>query len=136
MFGVPADQTAEFTRLIAHRTKDAKIAHRTISSAAETVANKPAFREAFKRLHCFAVFRRVLWLRKRPDRTKQPYRIGMRDRGPFGLAGLWERWRPGPHAEPVETFTIITTAPNAVATPIHNRMPVVVAPADSAALEA
>jgi len=45
------------------------------------------------------------------------------------LAGLWERWRPGDGAEPVETFTtIITTTLNAICAPIHNRMPVVIAP--------
>ena len=44
------------------------------------------------------------------------------------MAGLWERWRPGDGAEPVETFTIITTTLNAICAPIHNRMPVVIAP--------
>jgi putative SOS response-associated peptidase YedK len=54
----------------------------------------------------------------------------MKDREPFGLAGLWERWRPDSDAEPLETFTVITTGPSAVCAPIHNRMPAVIAPAD------
>jgi putative SOS response-associated peptidase YedK len=69
------------------------------------------------------------WL-KLEDGGKQPYRIVMKDREPFGLAGLWERWKPAGDAEPLETFTIITTSPNAVCASIHNRMPVVIAPAD------
>jgi putative SOS response-associated peptidase YedK len=61
---------------------------------------------------------------------KQPYRIVMRDRGPFALAGLWERWKPTDGGEPLQTFSIVTTEPNAVCAPILNRMPEVIAPAD------
>jgi putative SOS response-associated peptidase YedK len=68
--------------------------------------------------------------KKLDDGRKQPYRIVMRDREPFALAGLWEKWKPRPDAGPGETFTIITTEPNAVCAPIHNRMPVVITPAD------
>jgi putative SOS response-associated peptidase YedK len=48
---------------------------------------------------------------KLEDGGKQPYRIVAKDREPFGLAGLWERWKPGGDTDPIETFTIITTAP-------------------------
>ena len=59
---------------------------------------------------------------------KQPMLIRLRSREPFGFAGLWETWR-GPEG-PVETCTIVTTEPNAVTAPIHNRMPVILDPAD------
>jgi putative SOS response-associated peptidase YedK len=54
----------------------------------------------------------------------------MRDRRPFALAGLWERWKAGKDAEPIETFTVITTLPNKLCAPIHNRMPAIIGLAD------
>ena len=116
--------------LVPYWSKDAKIAYSTINAAAETVATKPAFREAFKRRRCLVATDGFYEWLKLEGGAKQPYRIVMRDREPFGLAGLWERWKPGGDADPLETFTIITTAPNSVCAPIHNRMPVVIAPAD------
>ena len=61
---------------------------------------------------------------------KQPYCIGFKDSRSFALAGLWERWKDRASGEKVETFTIITGPPNEVAGRIHNRMPVIVDPAD------
>jgi putative SOS response-associated peptidase YedK len=61
---------------------------------------------------------------------KQPYCIGFKDGRPFALAGLWERWKDRQSGEKVETFTIITGPPNEVAGRIHNRMPVIIDPAD------
>src|SRR5437867_2679230 len=116
--------------LIPYWSKDAKIAYSTINAAGETVATKPAFRDAFTRRRCLVATDGFYEWLKLEDGGKQPYRIVMKDREPFGLAGLWERWKPGGDAEPLETFTIITTAPNAVCAPIHNRMPVVIAPSD------
>ena len=59
---------------------------------------------------------------------KQPYAIGLADRGLMALAGLWETWR-SPVGEKVRSFAIITTTPNELCTKIHNRMPVVLEPA-------
>jgi putative SOS response-associated peptidase YedK len=56
----------------------------------------------------------------------------MRDGQGFGFAGLWERWPHG-EGEPVETCAILTTEANAVVRPVHERMPVILAPADFAA---
>lgn len=61
-------------------------------------------------------------------KTKQPFWIGRLDREPFAFAGLWERWEGGGQA--VETFALLTTTPNALMAPIHNRMPVLVTEAD------
>jgi putative SOS response-associated peptidase YedK len=60
--------------------------------------------------------------------VKVPYLIRRRDERPFAFAGLWERWR-GP-GEPVESCTILTTEPNELMAPIHDRMPVILDPAD------
>jgi putative SOS response-associated peptidase YedK len=61
---------------------------------------------------------------------KQPYFIHMKDGKPFAFAGLWERWKPDEESDPIDTFTILTTEPNAVAKPIHNRMPVILLPSE------
>jgi putative SOS response-associated peptidase YedK len=61
---------------------------------------------------------------------KQPYYFRRRDGGPFAFAGLWERWDKG--EEPFESCALITTTPNEVVAPVHNRMPAIVAPADYA----
>src|SRR6266849_3400307 len=63
-------------------------------------------------------------------KTKQPYAITMNDRSVFGFAGLWERWKDKASGEVVRSCTIITTTPNEVCAPIHDRMPVIVAPED------
>ena len=61
--------------------------------------------------------------------TKQPYLIRRRDQAPIAFAGLWERWQDPESKEPLETFTIITTAANELMRPIHDRMPLILSPA-------
>ena len=113
--------------LIPYWAKDEKIAHQTINAKAESVASKPAFRAAFAARRCLVVTDGFYeW--QRQGAGKQPYRIVMPDGEPFGLAGLWERW--GPPAKRLETFTIVTTEPNALCAPIHNRMPAIIDPTD------
>jgi putative SOS response-associated peptidase YedK len=63
-------------------------------------------------------------------KTKQPFAIGMKDGSPYAFAGLWERWRDGDADQVLETFTIITTDPNELLEPLHNRMPVILEPKD------
>lgn len=60
---------------------------------------------------------------------KQPYAIAMRDRSPFGIAGIWENWKD-PRGEWVRSFTILTTPANQLVSTIHDRMPAILAPAD------
>jgi putative SOS response-associated peptidase YedK len=62
-------------------------------------------------------------------RPNAPYAIALRSGEPYAFAGLWESWKPK-DAEPLETFTIITTDPNAVTEKLHDRMPVILEPAD------
>jgi putative SOS response-associated peptidase YedK len=61
---------------------------------------------------------------------KQPYWIGFADRRPFAFAGLWESWTDRASGKRIEPYTIIMTEPNALCAPIHNRMPVILDPAD------
>ena len=113
--------------LIPAWAKDPAIGNRTINARAETVAEKPAFRAAFRERRCLIVADGFYeW--KTEAGGKQPYRIRLVDGGPFALAGLWERWA-GPHGgEAIESCTIVTTEANARLRAIHPRMPVILAP--------
>jgi putative SOS response-associated peptidase YedK len=113
--------------LIPSWAKDPKIGSQCINAKAETVAVKPSFRSAFKKRRCLVVATGFYeW--QVQGRTKQPMWIGLRSKQPFAFAGLWEYWKPA-EEEPLETCTIITTEPNDLMAPIHNRMPVILAPA-------
>jgi len=106
---------------------DPAIGNRLINARAETVATKPAFRQAFKDRRCLVVADGFFeW--KRDGRRKQPFYIARRDGRPFGFAGLWEHWRRGELA--IDSCTVITTEPNETTRPVHDRMPVIVPPAD------
>jgi putative SOS response-associated peptidase YedK len=99
---------------------------RPINARAETIATSGMFRQAYRQRRCLVPADGFYeWRGAKPP--KQPFYIRMKHRSPFAFAGLWERWRP-PEGEPVETFTILTTSPNELLTPIHNRMPVIISP--------
>lgn len=106
---------------------DSKIAARMINARSETVAEKPAFRDAFKKRRLLIPASGFYEWRKE-ERGKQPYFIGRRDGRTFSLAGLWERWDKG--GDPLETFAIITTAANKSLSELHDRMPVIISHAD------
>jgi putative SOS response-associated peptidase YedK len=109
--------------LIPHWAKDPSIGNRMINARAETVAEKPAFRNAFRKQRCLIPADGFFEWQKL-DRKKQPFYIRMRDRRPFAFAGLWERWE-APGSEIIETCTILTTEANDVLKPLHDRMPVI-----------
>jgi putative SOS response-associated peptidase YedK len=88
---------------------------------AETVATTRAFRDAFKSRRCLVPTDGFYEWKKVDAKTKQPYRFAMADGAPFAFAGLWD-FASG---EAMRRFTIITCQPNALCTPIHNRMPVI-----------
>jgi putative SOS response-associated peptidase YedK len=91
------------------------------------VAPSPMFREAYKSRRCIVpadAFYEWKKLGEGPKAPKQPYTIGRADGEPLVLAGLWETWKPKDGGQPVWSFTIITTTPNATKAEIHNRMPV------------
>ncbi len=112
--------------LIPHWAKDAGIGARMINARAETVAEKPAFRSAFRRRRCLIVADGFYEWQKTAGKTKQPYFFGLQPAGTtFAFAGLWERWQD-PAGQPVESCSIITTSANDLLQPIHDRMPVII----------
>ena len=115
--------------LIPSWSKDAAIGNRLINARAETVAEKPAFRNAFRRRRCLVPADGYFEWHK-SGRTKQPYYIRMNDERPFALAGLWETWENPESGKPLESCTVITTAANERTRRIHDRMPVILAAAD------
>ena len=109
--------------LIPFWAKDPSIGNRMINARAETIAEKPAFREAFQRRRCLVVADGFYKWRKE-GKYKVPMRIMLKTGEPFGFAGLWETWK-SPEGAVIESCTIITTTPNALMEPIHNRMPAI-----------
>ena len=110
--------------LIPSWAKDPSVGNKMINARAETVSEKPSFREAFKKRRCLIVADGFYEWQKL-DRKKMPYKFSLKSGQPFGFAGLYETWM-SPEKEPIHTCTIITTEPNELMQPIHNRMPVIV----------
>jgi len=109
--------------LVPFWAKDISIGNRMINARAETVAAKPAFRNALTRRRCLIpVDGFYEW--KRLETGKVPIRIRMHSGRPFALAGLWEEWRPK-HGAPLRSCTILTTGCSEFMRPIHDRMPVI-----------
>lgn len=94
-----------------------------INARAESVPDKPFFRDAFRSKRCL-VLADGFYEWKRLPSGKQPYRITLKSEEPFAFAGVWSL-RPGLDGEPVPSFAIITTAANERVAEIHNRMPVI-----------
>lgn len=114
--------------LIPSWTKEPAIGARLINARAETIADKPAFRNAYRRHHCL-VPADSFYEWKIIGKRKQPYCIGMADESLFGMAGLWEHWL-SPSGEAVETCIIITTNANELVGQLHDRMPLIIQPGD------
>jgi putative SOS response-associated peptidase YedK len=107
---------------------DVKVGARMINARAESVVDKPAFRQAFARRRCLLPADGFYeWHRNVAGATGQPWYLRRPDGQPFALAGLWETWRPRGtgEGERVVSGAIVTTAANAALAPIHHRMPVV-----------
>jgi putative SOS response-associated peptidase YedK len=110
--------------LIPHWAKDPAIGNRLINARAETLQAKPAFREALAKRRCAVLADGFYEWRKNDDGTKTPLYVRMRDGGLFAFAGLWEIWR-NPAGQEIMSFTIVTTPPNKLLKPIHDRMPAI-----------
>lgn len=123
-------RSAEMMRwgLIPFWADDPKIGARMINARSETVHEKPAFRDAFKSRRCLIAADGFLEWKKMQGR-KQPFHFTLSEGGPFGFAGLWERWRDE-DGEWLISCTILTTDANELIAPLHDRMPVLVHPED------
>jgi len=98
-----------------------------INARVETVAQRSAFRGAFERFRCLIIADGFYEWKAMPSGPKQPFHIARADGEPFAFAGLWSIWR-GEDGAALRTCTILTTAPNSRVAPLHDRMPVILAP--------
>ena len=114
--------------LIPSWSKDASSAAKLINARAETAPDKPSFRAAFSKRRCLIVADGFYEWQKHDDGTKTPMYITLADHKPFGFAGLWEPWTDPASGDTLITCTILTTSPNALMVPIHDRMPVILPP--------
>jgi putative SOS response-associated peptidase YedK len=99
-----------------------------INARAETIAEKPSFRHAFRSRRCL-IPADGFYEWRRDGRVKIPTYVRLRSKEPFAFAGIWEKWT-GPEGREIRSCTIITTEPNALMKPIHNRMPAILKPKD------
>lgn len=117
--------------LIPSWAKDMSIGNRAINARAETLAERPMFRTALRRRRCLIVADGFYeWTGTR--KARQPMRILLKTGEPFAFAGLWESWT-SPEGGMIHSCTIITTTPNDVMRPIHDRMPVILRREEEAA---
>ncbi|QRK14149.1 SOS response-associated peptidase [Archangium violaceum] len=113
--------------LIPSWAKEASIGNKLINARGETVAEKPSFRSALKRRRCLVLVDG--WFEwKQSTKPKTPYLFRRKDGRPMAFAGLWEEWTAPDTGEVLRTCTVITTGPNALMAPIHDRMPVILRP--------
>ncbi len=110
--------------LIPHWAKDPQIAQKLINARAETLFEKPSFRDAVRRRRCLIIADGFYEWRQTPQGKKTPVYVRLKSREPFGFAGLWEAWQ-SPDGQTLKTCTIITTEPNELIKSIHTRMPVI-----------
>lgn len=114
--------------LVPSWAKDPNIGSRMINARAETLAEKPSFRNAFKRRRCLILADGFYeWQVIPRQKSKQPMYITLEDHRPFAFGGLWEIWK-SPDGSEIYSCTIITTEPNPLMATIHNRMPLILPP--------
>jgi putative SOS response-associated peptidase YedK len=123
----PDSKKREFKRLhwglIPSWAKDSKLGSKLINARAETVVEKPAFRSAFKHRRCLIVADGFYEWQQQAGR-KQPFYFRLQNQQPFGFAGLWEQWESSAK-QSIASCTILTTQPNELVQPFHDRMPVI-----------
>src|SRR5882724_12929537 len=110
--------------LVPSGTQDPSIGQRMINARAETLLEKPSFKQLVARRRCLVPADGFYEWRREGNR-KVPMWIYLKNRVPFAFAGLWDYWRDLVGDKELYSFTIITTEANALLRPIHNRMPVI-----------
>lgn len=114
--------------LVPFWAKEPAIGNRMINARAETVAEKPAFRAAYRKRRCL-VLADGFYEWRVDEHGKTPHYISKASGEPLAFAGLWEIWHDGESNETLQTTTIVTTAANDFMQKLHARMPVIVEPA-------
>ena len=116
--------------LIPFFTKEINSKYTMINARAETVDTNKAYKEPFKYRRCLVPASGFFEWKKGPGKARQPLRITQESEEPFAFAGIWERWKPrdNPEADEILSCSIITTVPNSLIEPIHDRMPVILPP--------
>jgi putative SOS response-associated peptidase YedK len=101
-----------------------------INARGETITERATYKNAFARRRCLIPATGFFEWRKGPGKTRQPMVIRLKTREPFAFAGIWERATPQnfPEEGEIVSCSIITTAPNDLVQPIHDRMPVILSP--------
>ncbi len=117
--------------LVPFWAKDPAIGNRMINARAETVAEKPAYRAAYRRRRCL-ILADGFYEWKKEGAGKTPYLISLASGEPFALAGLWEHWVSKETGEVIESTAILTSDANTFMTRLHHRMPVMLEPAGAA----
>jgi putative SOS response-associated peptidase YedK len=110
--------------LVPFWARDPAIGNRMINARAETVAEKPSYRAAFKHRRCIVLADGFYEWHREGD-VKTPYFISLASGKPFALAGLWEDWQDKNSGDSLQTTTLITVAANDFMQPLHHRMPVI-----------
>jgi putative SOS response-associated peptidase YedK len=108
--------------LIPFWAKDPSIGNKLINARAESIVDKPSFKQAFRLRRCLVLSDGFFEWKKSKDKT--PYRICFQDHSPFSMAGIWENWK-NPEGEVIRSFSIVTTRANSLIDNIHDRMPVI-----------
>jgi putative SOS response-associated peptidase YedK len=104
----------------------------TINARAESLLQKPAFREPFRRRRCLVPINSYFeWQAlDAKKKSKQAWAIGLKTEEPFALGGIWERWVSQDKQTVLESYSIVTTEANELLAPLHDRMPLILAPRD------
>jgi putative SOS response-associated peptidase YedK len=122
---------AEFIQwgLVPSWASDPSIGARLANARSDSAFEKPSFRDAIRLRRCLIPADLFYeWQAIPGQRKKQPYAVRLRSEEPFALGGIWEFWRPKAGGEGFASCAILTTAPNTLMSPIHDRMPVIVPP--------
>ncbi|MBY0147295.1 SOS response-associated peptidase [Neobacillus niacini] len=115
--------------LIPPWAKDMSIGYKMINARAETLSEKPSFRNAYKNKRCLIVADSFYEWKRIDSKTKTPMRIKLKSDELFAMAGLWESWK-SPEGKTIYSCSVITTQPNELVQDIHDRMPVILKPED------
>ena len=113
--------------LVPFWAKDPSIGNRMINARAETVAEKPSYRAAYRHRRCLVLADGFYEWRRQND-SKTPYYISLASGAPFALAALWERWQDKESDATLQTTTLLTIPADEFMAPLHHRMPVILQP--------